>query len=128
MKKLITILAIVLTVQCMAQEKDSIPFNKDDRYRRTTALNDCFSVVSNGKIITGKLDENKSDNLVPETPITIEDIERWIEHCYNDSTLVEVPYQCSMIGCLVHHAPVNEWQHKDPNDIVGLLKWLKQTK
>ena len=197
MKKLITILAIVLTVQCVAQEKDSIHFNIDDRYRRirytipivdtcpegTTwmhglrssgcevvaeccteeeikenyewfskcrkedegsggitalkSLND-FVVIANGKTIIGKLNKNKSNDVIVkfynglETPITIEYIERWIEHCYNDSTLLKHQH-FGVEGemCLIDWECISEshykdiWIHKDPNDIVGLLKWLK---
>ena len=58
--------------------------------------------------------------------ITERDIERWIEHCYNDSTEMDYGW-ISLSDTLPsgYVIKVSKWQHKDPNDIVGLLKWLK---
>lgn len=69
----------------------------------------------------------------PETPITIEDLERWVEYCYNDSTeivfkiLYEKP-QPNSFGWF-HDEEVKEvWTHKDPGIVPELIKFLKQKK
>ena len=64
----------------------------------------------------------------PDPVIKLSDIEKWIEYCYNDSTQV-ITHECpdGRIGCLVYHTWY-KWQHKDPNDPVGFVKWIKENK
>ena len=83
-----------------------------------------FTVIADGKTITGKLDKNKSNDIivkfhnVPETPITIEDIEKYIKDCYNDSTAVGIRINTRGRGNRVIH------RHIEPT-FEGFYKWLK---
>jgi len=112
MKTLLTFLAIVLTVQCFGQvaQFDGL----SDKILDVGGCDTCGTLVG-----------------IIETPITIEDIERWVEHCKKD-TLEAIPFEGKgykyTYKKVVKFDPFKYYFVKDPNDIVGLLKWLKQTK
>ena len=75
-----------------------------------------------------KVDKFGNAKLVdPDPVIKLSDIEKWIEHCYNDSTEVE-HYGVIVEGTGVWYGWKTEWQHKDPNDIKGFYNWLKENK
>ena len=104
----------------IAQEKDSAIFEYKGKY---------YSYVFDAKGTTS----DYVTTVQPETPITIEDIGRWIEHCYNDSTLLkhqhfEVEGEMCLIDweCIYETHYKDIWIHKDPNNIVELLEYLKQ--
>ena len=195
MKKLFTLLAIVLTFQCMAQVDTSgmtwyeneyrnpdienvdsiiammdsmfLPLEERSRWRSWRRLRHLVDTCPEGttwdhgmlssgcEVAAGcytqeqqkenyewfykcrKEDEGSGgiialkslDDLIPETPITIEDIEKWIEYCKNNP-IIWYPIKNPMNLNIVMDSTDIDYDNpiidpKDPNDIVGLFKWLK---
>ena len=144
MKKLFTLIAIVLTVQCFSQNSGSTGiFDSEEMvwdldtaggmtgggaffYEEPIRFAEFEPMVSSDYLY---MSDDSAYYIAGQRIITERDIERWIEHCYNDSTEMDYGW-ISLSDTLPsgYVIKVSKWQHKDPNDIIELLKWLKQTK
>ena len=70
------------------------------------------------------------DSSIPmpvDQPITREDLFRYAEECYNDSTEIQVYNGCGISGCCVWHGYKDVWIHKEPT-FPGFIEWLGKQK
>ena len=144
MKKLFTLIAIVLTLQCFSQnsgptgifDSDELEWDLDTTGGMTGGgafmHEESIKFTRSGSMTPTDILYMSDDSayyIAGQRIITERDIERWIEHC-NDS--IHYPLEIVVADSFFHNGYSFHYDtvftNKNPNDIVGLLKWLKQTK